>query len=127
MVRIGHIMKRDLVSIQYGEAVFHAATLMRIRQVGSVLVKHGEEIVGIVTESDIVRKVVAMDRAPAYTPVELIMSSPLISIGEDSPLFEAASMMEESGTRHLAVADQGDIVGMLSARDLLHPVAMDEF
>ena len=127
MVRIGHVMKRDLVSVDYGQAVSVAATLMRTRGIGSVLVKHEEEIVGIVTEADVVRKVVAMHRAPEFTPVENIMSSPLISINEDSPLFEAASKMEEAKTRHLAVADQGDIVGMLSARDLLHPVAMDEF
>ena len=127
MVRIGHLMKQDLVSVDYGQAVSVAATLMRTRQVGSVLVKHEEEIVGIVTETDIVRKLVAMHRTPEYTPVESIMSAPLISIGEDSPLFEAASMMEESGTRHLAVANHNGIVGMLSARDLLHPVAIDEF
>lgn len=127
MVRIGHIMKRNLVSVQYGQAVSYAATLMKTRQVGSVLVKHGEEIVGIVTETDIVRKVVSMHRAPEYTPVELIMSSPIISIEEDSPLFDAASMMDKSGTRHLAVANEAGIVGILSARDLLHPVAIDEF
>ena len=127
MVRIGHLMKRDLVSVDYGQAVSVAATLMRTRGIGSVLVKHEEEIVGIVTEADVVRKVVAMHRAPEFTPVEYIMSSPLISIHEDCPLFEAASKMEEAKTRHLAVADQGDIVGMVSARDLLHPVAMDEF
>ena len=126
MVRIGHIMKRDLVSIQDGQAVSFAATLMKTRQVGSVLVKHGEEIVGIVTEADIVRKVAAMHRAPEYTPVELVMSSPIISIEEDSPLFEAAARMEEAGTRHLAVANGNGIVGMVSVRDLLRPVAMDE-
>ena len=127
MVRIGHLMKRDLVSVNYGQAVSVAATLMKTRGIGSVLVKHAEEIVGIVTEADIVRKVVAMHRAPEYTPVGLIMSSPIISIEEDSPLFDAASMMEKSGTRHLAVANHDGIVGMLSARDLLHPVAIDEF
>ena len=126
MVRSGHVMKRDLVSVQYGQAVSVAASLMRVRQIGSVLVKHEEEIVGIVTEADIVRKLVAKHMAPEYTPVELIMSSPIISIEEDSPLFEAASMMEKSGTRHLAVANHAGIVGMLSARDLLHPVAIDE-
>ena len=127
MVRIGHVMKRDLVSVTDWQAVSVAATLMKTRGIGSVLVKHEEEIVGIVTEADIVRKVVAMHRAPEYTPVGLIMSSPLISIDENCPLFEAASKMEEARTRHLAVADQGDIVGMVSARDLLHPVAVDEF
>jgi CBS domain-containing protein len=99
---------------------------MRIKRVGSVLVKHEGEIIGIVTESDIVRKVVSVHRLPEYTPVKTIMSSPIISISEETPIFEAASIMEEYHTRHLAVANGQEIVGMVSVRDMLRPVATDE-
>lgn len=126
MVRAGQLMKRDLAYVDIGQAVSLAATVMKIRQIGSVLVKNGEDIVGIVTESDIVRKVVSMHRQPEYTPVETIMSSPIISINPETPIFEAASIMEETRTRHLAVANGQGIVGILSVRDLLRPVATDE-
>lgn len=126
MVRMRHLMKRDLASVEFGQSVSVAANVMRIRQVGSVLVKHEGEIVGIVTESDIVRKVVSVHRLPEYTPVETIMSSPIISITEETPIFEAASIMEEHHTRHLAVANGHGIVGMVSVRDMLRPVATDE-
>ena len=126
MVRIGHVMKQNLAYVEMGEAVSLAATIMRIRHIGSVLVKHKDELVGIVTESDIVKKVVSMHRLPEYTPVELIMSSPIISIDEETSIFEAASRMEETHTRHLAVANGHGIVGIVSVRDLLRPVATDE-
>ena len=85
MMRIGNLMKLDLASLECNQAVSVAANLMRVRQVGSLLVKQNEKIVGIVTESDIVRKVVAMHRAPEYTPVGCIMSAPVIGIDEDRP------------------------------------------
>jgi len=59
--------------------------------------------------------------------VKSIMSSPVIGIDERRPITEAADLMERNGTRHLAVLKSGDIVGVLSVRDLLHPVSIDEF
>ena len=126
MVRIRALMKRDLASVEFGQSVYVAANVMRRRKVGSVLVTYEGEIVGIVTESDIVRKVVSVHRLPEFTSVETIMSSPIISIAEETPIFEAASIMEEHHTRHLAVANGHGIVGMVSVRDMLRPVATDE-
>lgn len=127
MIRVGKLMKRDLVCIDSGDPASLAATLMRIRQVGSVFVKKEGQIVGIVTESDIVRKVVSRHKPAEYTPVDAIMTSPVIGVEKDSHLFEAADRMDQARTRHLAVTDQREIVGVLSVRDLLHPVAIDDF
>ena len=69
-----------------------------------------------------------MHRFAEYTPVHRIMSKPVICIDEDSPIFEAADLMDRSHIRHLGVANRHDgIIGVLSVRDLLHPVAIDEF
>ncbi|PJA78403.1 MAG: histidine kinase, partial [Nitrospirae bacterium CG_4_9_14_3_um_filter_51_5] len=62
MVRVEELMKQDLASVNYGDPVSLAATLMRIRRIGSVFVKQHGQIVGIVTEADIVRKVVSTHR-----------------------------------------------------------------
>jgi CBS domain-containing protein len=86
-----------------------------------------KHIVGIVTEPDIVRNVVGADRRPESISVQDIMSSPIIAIEERSPLTDAADLMERHGTRHLAVTKSGEIVGMVSVRDLLRPVSIDEF
>lgn len=126
MVTVGQRMTRTIVKVEAGSSAIDAAKLMSAHKIGSVFVKQNEDIVGIVTEPDIVRKVVGSERAPYYIPVEDIMSSPIIGIDERRPLTEAADLMEHHGTRHLAVLKSGAIVGVLSVRDLLHPVSLDE-
>ena len=126
MLRIEKLMKRDLISVRSDETAFGASLLMRVLNVGSVFVKEQDTIIGIVTESDIVKKVVSMSRIPEHTPVTRVMSAPVIGIGRDRPLFEAAGMMQLHGTRHLAVTQENEIVGVLSVRDMLHPVAIDD-
>ncbi|ALA58538.1 cyclic nucleotide-binding/CBS domain-containing protein [Nitrospira moscoviensis] len=127
MVTVGQIMTRHIVQLDAGTSAIDAAKLMKAHKIGSVLVKRDDDIVGIVTEPDIVRKVVGTDRVPYFIPVEDIMSSPVVGIDEQRPITEAADLMEQHGTRHLAVFRRGRIVGILSVRDLLHPVSIDEF
>jgi CBS domain-containing protein len=126
MVRVKQLMTRELACIEATQAVSVAANLMRIRGIGSLLVKRGEELVGIVTESDIVRKVVAFHLAPEFVHVEHIMSSPIVSIDESESVFEAAGIMQAARTRHLVVGNEFHVFGMLSVRDLLSPLAKDE-
>ena len=127
MVTVSQLMKRDLVSVDSGTSVIEAAKLMKACNVGSVLVFHDHQIIGIVTESDVVRKFVGADKSPYYVPVEDIMSSPIIGIEERRPLTEAADLMNRHQTHHLGVTKGGAVVGILSVRDLLHPVSTDEF
>jgi CBS domain-containing protein len=103
-----------------------AAKLMKTHKIGSVFVKRDNRIVGIVTEPDIIRKVIGAERVPYYVPVEEIMSSPVIGINWQRPIIEAADLMDQHRTRHLAVLNGGSVVGVLSVRDLLHPVSVDE-
>ena len=126
MLRIEKLMKRNLVSVRSDETAFGACLLMRVLNVGSVFVTEQGTIIGIVTESDIVKKVVSMSRVPEHTRVTQVMSAPVIGINQDRPVFEAADMMQQHGTRHLAVTQADEIVGVLSVRDMLHPVAVDD-
>ncbi|HKW85465.1 MAG TPA: CBS domain-containing protein [Nitrospiraceae bacterium] len=127
MVTAMKLMKRDLVRVRAGTSVVEAAKVMRERKIGSVFVEQDGRIVGIVTEPDIVRKVVGADRGRFFIPVEEIMSSPVIGIDGHRPITEVADLMEHHQTRHLAVMRAGEIVGMLSVRDLLRPISVDEF
>jgi len=126
MVRVEQLMTRELACIDATQAVSVAANQMRIRGIGSLIVKRGEELVGIVTESDIVRKVVAFHLQAEFVHVEHIMSSPILSIDESESIFEAAGIMQAAHTRHLVVGNESQIFGMLSVRDLLAPVSKDE-
>ena len=127
MVTALQLMKRDLAKVSHVATAFDAARVMRERQIGSVFVEQNQRIVGIVTETDIVRQVVGRGQMPGFIRVSDIMSSPVIGIEERRPITEAADLMERHGTRHLAVLQAGSIVGVLSVRDLLHPVSVDEF
>jgi len=127
MVTVGQLMKRELLAVDAGTSVVDAAKLMKACNVGSVLVKQDGNTVGIVTESDIVKKVIGSDRGLYFVPVEDIMSSPVVGIEERRPLTEAADLMAKHQTRHLGVTKGGAMVGILSVRDLLRPVSIDEF
>lgn len=127
MITVGQLMKKNLVTVDAGTSVVEAAKLMKACNVGSVLISHEGCVIGIVTESDIVKKVVGSDRGPYFIPVEDIMSSPIIGIEERRPLTEAADLMNKHQTRHLSVTKAGSVVGILSVRDLLRPVSVDEF
>ena len=128
MLRVGELMKQDLTSVHSGESAYAAAMMMRVLRIGSVFVKEHDHIVGIVTETDLVRKVMSMNRTPESTPVAAIMSAPVICIGQDRPVWNVAELMEQANVRHLAVTNEDEaIIGVISVRDLLHPVAVDDF
>jgi CBS domain-containing protein len=127
MVTVGQLMKKDLITVDAGTSVVEAAKLMKACDVESVLVSNQSRIVGIVTESDIVKKVIGSDRSPYFIPVEDIMSSPVVGIEERRPLTEAADLMDKHQSRHLGVMKGGTVVGVISVRDLLRPVSLDEF
>ena len=80
MLTVDQLMTKSLVNIEYGRSAIEAAKLMKTHKVGSVFVQKDNRIIGIVTEPDIIRKVVGAERVPYYVPVEEIMSSPVIGI-----------------------------------------------
>jgi CBS domain-containing protein len=127
MVTVGQLMKQDLVTVDTGTSVVDAAKLMKACNVGSVLVSQQGRIVGIVTESDIVKRFVGADRIAYFIPVEEIMSSPVVGIEERRSITEAADMMNKHRTRHLGVTKGGALIGVVSVRDFLQPVAVDNF
>lgn len=127
MLTVGTLMKKELVTVDAGTSVVEAAKLMKACNVGSVLVSQEGRIVGIVTESDVVRKFVGAEKAPYFIPVEDIMSSPVLGIEERRPITEAAELMNKHHTRHLGVTKSGALVGVVSVRDFLQPVSVDDF
>ncbi len=123
---IGSLMSEEIFSIDGKRTVQEAAEEMLRLGIGSLLVKHEAEYVGMITEVDIVRKVVAKGHTPAIVQVKEVMAAPLISIEAQQSVIEANALMEEKKLRHLVVRHYGDIVGVVSVRDFLHPIYMEE-
>jgi CBS domain-containing protein len=118
------LMQKTMIMTDSEGTVLSAAQQMAEKQVGALLVTEADELVGIVTESDLVRKVVARSGKPRTVRVRSVMSSPLIKIDINRTVRDASGRMASHGVRHLAVLDQHKVVGILSVRDLVRMVSV---
>lgn len=119
MTPLALLMHRDIQEISPEVSLRDAAKQMRDKRIGSLLVTDGAERIGIVSETDFVRKALAEGLNPDTTPVGKIMSQPVIGIDIEKTAKEANDLMATKGIRHLAVTDKGKIVGIISVRDLV--------
>lgn len=108
-----------LKTVDRDEPVRRSSKLMRDFQVGSLLVTNKDVVVGIVTDTDLARRVMAEDLDPDKTPVERIMSAPFLQISTEATLLDANDLMAKKRVRHLGVQKDGKLVGLVSARDLV--------
>jgi len=113
------MMKRNPRSISPEATLSEAAAMMRDTRVGAILVAERDTFIGIVSETDLVRKAMAGQLNAAQAKVRAVMSSPLITIEQDRSAHDASDLMAEKGIRHLAVTEDGRIVGIVTVRDLL--------
>ncbi len=107
------------VAVDRDATVRTAAELMRNKSIGSVFVTRENEIIGIVTDTDLVRRLVAEGLDPIQTTAEQIMSAPIVCIDEQKTLLDANDLMARKHVRHLGVAKDGQLVGMVSVRDMV--------
>ncbi|HTN44436.1 MAG TPA: CBS domain-containing protein [Nitrospiria bacterium] len=113
------LMKREIKKISVGTTIQEAARIMGIQKVGSLFVEKEGQLVGILTETDVVRKAAAKGLDLKKDAVESIISKPIISIELTRSPQDAFDLMGEVGIRHLGITERGKIVGVLSVRDLL--------
>jgi CBS domain-containing protein len=113
------VPKEKFVTVERDTDAQTAARIMRDRGIGSLFVTNGKEIVGILTDTDMVRRVVAAGVDTHKTTVEQIMSAPILTIEEGKTLLDANDLMAQTHLRHLGVTRDGKLVGMISVRDLV--------
>ena len=100
--------------------VEQVATLMDSNAIGSiVIIDEGGKPVGIITERDIVVRVVAKGLSPAKTRAGAMMSAPLITVTPDTDINEAAKVMRQHRIRRLIVMDRGEMVGLVGSNDIV--------
>ncbi len=97
-----------------------AARLMKEKQISSILVGlDSQHVVGIVTERDILYRVVAESRGPFKTTLKEVMSSPLITINEGASVRDAIAVMRNNSIRRVPILKQGEIVGILILKSII--------
>jgi CBS domain-containing protein len=113
------VPREKFVTVVRDTDVQTAARIMRDRGIGSLFVTNDREIIGILTDTDMMRRVVAAGTDATKTSVEQIMSAPILTIEEHKTLLDANDLMAQAHIRHLGVTRDGKLVGMISVRDLV--------
>lgn len=116
---VSDAMTRNPVVIAPNKSLRDAAKIMAKEHVGALLVKEGREVVGILTEQDIVRKGVSGAGNPSVKKVSEIMAHNLITVAPDEDIFEALRIMRDENIRHLPVMHQKEFVGLVTLKDIL--------
>lgn len=117
--KINDVMIRDVKSINAKESILEAAQTMNQHEISSLIVTQRGKPVGIITERDILKRVVAEKRKPEFTKTCDVMSKPLITIRPNSSILRAIRLMVKQNIKKLVVTDFGRLVGILSLTDLL--------
>ena len=108
------------------DSVLDAIRRMAEYGVGALLVINDGQLVGFFSERDYTRKVILEGLASRDTPVEKVMTTPVISISPDATVQQGLSMMTEKHIRHLPVIDGSGVIGVVSIRDLVKAVIEDQ-
>jgi formate/nitrite transporter len=116
---IRRLMTDGPPTVTPGTSVAEAVQVMKEHSIGSVLVGQQGKATGIVSEADIIRKVISANENPASTSVEQIMSTPLVSVDVKTPVYNIYRTMADNRIRHLVVTEQGQWIGFVSVKDLL--------
>jgi CBS domain-containing protein len=125
VVKVGKVYRAGVFSVERSDPLSEAASRMQFNEVGSLAVFDGTRFVGIVTERDLVRAMA--DGVDAEeTSVREYMTEDPVSVSPDTEVTEAAGTMLDLGVRHLPVMVVDEVLGMVSARDLLADVGMAE-
>jgi CBS domain-containing protein len=121
-MRLSTLGSRSIVSVTPSTSAREVAKVLAERNVGSVLVMNRGHLLGIVTDRDLVLRVIARGLDPMRTTAEAVMSSPVVCVKDEDGAHEAAAAMRENNVRRLPVerTSGGEIVGVVTFDDLVH-------
>ena len=109
-------------TISKDSTILEGLKLMAEKQIGSLPVLEGEQVVGIFTERDYARRVGPDRRKPEETRIEEVMTRELITVDPDQTVNDCMILMTENHIRHLPVMDQGRLVGIISVGDVVKDI-----
>ena len=120
MTTLGDLVKdRKLYSIEATRTVLDAARFMMEHNIGALPVLRNGQLAGILSERDVMNRVVAVGRTPGTTAVSEVMTANPRAVSADASVDECLFIMREFGFRHLPIVDGKDLKGLVSLRDIL--------
>lgn len=118
------IMTKPVITVDKGHSVYEAAKVMSEKGIGCVVVMDKAKPVGIATERDILQRVVAKGLDARKTKMMDITSKPLITVNGNTPIINAIRVMQKNNVRHLPITEKGELIGIVTQRDLLRALAL---
>lgn len=112
------VMKKNVITIDSSMTIKDAASMMDDANVGCIIITKNNVPSGILTERDFVKRIAAKNKA-LLTPVSEVMSSPLIMIGSEETIWEAAEMMKQKGVHKLPVQEGNKVIGIITTTDIV--------
>jgi CBS domain-containing protein len=119
VILVRDVMETDVKTVRPDSSVMEAIQKMNKFDVGSIVVVQERRPVGIITERDILRKILESGLDPVTVKARQIMSSPIITIREDSAIEEAAKIMTTKRIKKIPVVKDGKLIGIVTATDLV--------
>ena len=118
---INHVTCRSasVLTISMEKLVSQAAKQMRDNKLSALVVVNGKENWGIITETDLSRKIIADDLDPKKTKVKFVMSKPIVTIDSQLTMISAFVKMGDNGIRNIAVSKEDKIIGILTVKDFV--------
>jgi len=126
MPKVKDVMTKTVITVEANKTVTEAAALMAKNDVGNLIVMDDNTPIGIVTERDFVRRVLAKEK-PSKTKISEVMSTPLRVIDPDAPLKEAARRMVRKRIRRLPVIKDNKLVGIITTTDFARHLSKKTF
>jgi signal-transduction protein with cAMP-binding, CBS, and nucleotidyltransferase domain len=118
-VKIADAMTSKPITVAPDKTIEECANVMMKNHVGSLIIEKAGKLSGIITEQDIVRKVVARKLDPKKTKVSDVMITDMITMEPSADIYEALVVMRDNNIRHLPVVYKGKMVGYLTIKDIL--------
>ena len=112
------VMITNIASLDSSSMIKDAAKLMEEKNIGCIIVNQQNSPVGILTERDFVRRIAAKEKS-LTSSLDEVMSSPLISIGPDETVWEAAESMKVNNIHKLPVIEDSKVIGIITTTDLV--------
>jgi len=117
-LKVEDVMVKEVITVDENSTVKEAADVMNRFEIGCLIVTKKGKAVGILTERDLLTRVVSQAKNPKKTKVELVTSKPLIVVEPDMDLEEAAKLMFKMKIKKLPVVENGQLMGLVTLTDL---------
>jgi CBS domain-containing protein len=117
-LKVEDIMVKEVITVDEKSTVKEAADIMNRFEIGCLIVTKEGKAMGILTERDLLKRVVSQGRNPERTRVQTVTSKPLIVVEPDMDLEEAAKLMFRLKIKKLPVVDEGQLRGLVTLTDL---------